>query len=97
MEGNYIPRFFPDCIVLMGTDRTEAETRQTELLFYDWSGKPQGSVTLKPTAQNTGVYLCGETKDRIMLTTASNGLPEYYLEKSDFGTGNIALHAYEVK
>lgn len=97
LEGNYIPRFFPDCIVLMRTEHTEAETCQTELLFYDWSGKPQGSVTLKSTAQNTGVYLCGETKDRIMLTTASNGLPEYYLEKSDFGTGNIALHAYEVK
>ena len=35
----------------------------------------------------------GETRDRIYLytTRSSNGLPQYYIEKSDFGTGHIEL------
>lgn len=40
----------------------------------------------------------GETKDRILLYTTgdgSNTLPEYYIEKSDFGTGTIRLHRFQ--
>ena len=102
LEGTYSVRFFPDCILLIENLPT-AETRQKHpmLYFYDWEGNYQGEVALGfpcDRLPSMGALIGGETKDRILLYTTgdgSNTLPEYYIEKSDFGTGPIRLHRFQ--
>lgn len=91
LEGDVRIICLPDCIVM--TQDTGAEHF---LHFYNWSFENVGSVKLDFPL---GIYMlsdviCGETEDRIILSPTSPSTPEYYIEKSDFGTGNIEIHPY---
>ena len=91
LTGTCRPLFFPDCIVLIQQKEVPV------LRIYDWEGRLLGSLELDiPLEIAPEMVVCGETDQRIMLTGKANFLPEYYIEKSDFGTGSIALHAYNL-
>ena len=46
-----------------------------------------------PTQDRGRVF--GETEERLLLTAKRSGTkPDYYINKSDFGSGEIPLHAY---
>lgn len=101
-EGNYTARFFPDCIMLIELLSSEEQSkRDPELRFYSWDGEYYGNLVLDiPVDQMVSLeaLVGGETKDRILLSTTENArmtLPEYYIEKSEFGSGNIQLHRFQ--
>ena len=49
-----------------------------------------------PVKIRTDDMLCGETEDRLILAAQMFGVPEYYIEKSDIGTGNVEIHPYQL-
>lgn len=100
LTGTYDLHCFPDCIVVKETlpfgalsDGKELETQH--LYFYNWAFELLGSIAVKNESEWLGAAICGETTTRIYLALEYAGLPSHYIEKSDFGSGNITLH--EVK
>ena len=64
------------------------------LYFYDWDFQPLGQVEIDNLGLTGGHVLCGETEERLLLSCLQLGVPEYYIEKSDLGTGNIEIHPF---
>ena len=101
-NGSYMLSCFPDCIVissiLSGEAMQKGETLDEYTLhFYDWNFNELGNVSVDyPTDKSLVNCICGETDERIMLTDANDLVPRYYINKSDFGTGNIEIHAYKL-
>lgn len=103
MEGAYELKGFPDCFVLMQREiwwREGEETVDPEdktLYFYNWDYESMGEVEITyPTNLDVDQLICGETADRFFLADYALGVPEYYIEKSDLGTGNIEIHSLEL-
>ncbi|MBD5080566.1 MAG: hypothetical protein HDT44_02235 [Ruminococcaceae bacterium] len=101
-KGNYQLACFPDCIVayeyLSDEDFVQGMTLDdVTLRFYDWNYNDLGSVKIDYEFDQaiTG-FICGETPNRIILANNIDYLPRYYINKSDFGTGNIEIHALNV-
>ena len=66
------------------------------MYFYNWEGEKLGEVAIGVNNEVSNSLFGGETKDRIMLRgSVYYSLPEYYIEKSDFGTGHIELHKFK--
>ncbi|MDE6725731.1 MAG: hypothetical protein K2J79_09015, partial [Ruminiclostridium sp.] len=104
LKGNYQLACFPDCMVVYKylSDEElnqEAALDETTMHFYDWDCNDLGSVKInykfRQEILNAGL-ICGETPERIMLTDDYDFAPRYYINKSDFGTGNIEIHAFNV-
>ena len=101
LEGEYHTRFFPDCIVLTQTVDAAGNVPKIPLVyFYSWEGEFLGEVAVdvdydypSPTVLMGG----GESKDRIYIMSSmrAHSLPQYYIDKSEFGTGEITLHKLE--
>lgn len=91
LEGTLNLHCFPDCIAI-----SQFLNEEYTMHFYNWAYESLGSVKLnypiKLWGQNQ--LICGETEDRIILAATCIGMPEYYIEKSDLGTGNIQIHKY---
>lgn len=84
---NITPRFFPDCVIFISTDENDPK-----FYCYDWNGNNLGEVCMDFECVSLRSLIGGETPDRIFLCTTWNNLPQYYINKSDFGTGTIELH-----
>ena len=100
LEGEHILRCFPDCIVIMDGSSTydpETASQPQTLRFYDWSFNSLGEITVdyKKTVDWTEI-ICGETENRILLCSDMSYLPRYYIDKAEFGTGNITLHEFKL-
>lgn len=103
LKGDYQLVCFPDCMIVhnyISEENTEQDTLDSmTLYFYSWDGKSLGSVEtdfeLDSTVSSIGI-ICGETPDRIILSDNSHYIPKYYIDKSDFGTGNIEIHSYKL-
>ena len=96
---------FPDCFavyenygfVMAG----EADVSSASIHFYNWDFEHLGECVLQLGERSGsyklyGNYIFGETEDRILLVkdALNSMLPDYYIEKSDFGRGEITLHEY---
>ncbi len=91
LGDGYFARFFPDCIVLI-----EQSSPISSFYFFNWSGENLGKLTIEvPIGLVAEAMTGGESRDRIMIRTSQASIPEYYIEKSDFGTEKIELHCYQ--
>ena len=94
LEGTHLVRCYPDVIVV--SDYSDDKTEDMNLYFYDWNFNDLGSVHIDyPFNSALHSVVCGETHERFMLSADVDYAPRYYIEKSDFGTGNITIHEYE--
>ena len=94
-DGDYRAVFFPDCIVIASKDN--GKDADPNLYFYNWAYEFLGTATMDyPHSTSGEMSLLGETANRIILTDIACQLPRYYIEKSDFGTGNIDIHEYNI-
>ena len=90
LKGDYRLVCFPDCMVVF---EKGMEYKEKMLYFYDWSYNSLGSVRIDYEFEKSMVgFICGETPERIFLTDNTMYTPRYYINKSDFGTGNIEIH-----
>lgn len=101
-HGNYRACFFPDCIVIvqvLSLDELSADAAMT-MYFYGWNGEKLGHITwqdLEDWEIPTAMTICGETDDRIFLTSKANYEPEWYIDKSELGTDELWIHFLELK
>ena len=97
----------PDYIIVSEHIPTESElAEQPDLEFtskvptlyiYSWDFELLEKVEMPhPVKIRTDDLLCGETEDRLILAAQLFGVPEYYIEKSDIGTGNVEIHPYQL-
>ena len=93
LKGDYQIVCLPDCIAMYEKGPYEEKT----IYFYDWDYNDLGSVKVDyEFNEEIPGFICGETPERIFLTADFYYLPRYYINKSDFGTGNIEIHALNV-
>ena len=91
----------PDCLAVCDIyeyqDLTDGVIPKVTIRFYDWDYAPLGECELSFDKEmiRYGDYIFGETEDRILLVKDGSATrPDYYIEKSAFGTGDIVLHEY---
>ena len=97
----------PDYIIVSEHIPTESELEEQPdleftskvptLYIYSWDFELLEKVEMPhPVKIRTDDMLCGETEDRLILAAQMFGVPEYYIEKSDIGTGNVEIHPYQL-
>ena len=97
----------PDYIIVSEHIPTESELEEQPdleftskvptLYIYSWDFELLEKVEMPhPVKIWTDNMLCGETEDRLILAAQMFGVPEYYIEKSDIGTGNVEIHPYQL-
>ena len=97
----------PDYIIVSEHIPTESELEEQPdleftskvptLYIYSWDFELLEKVEMPhPVKTRTDDMLCGETEDRLILAAQMFGVPEYYIEKSDIGTGNVEIHPYQL-
>ena len=102
LDGNKALYCYPDCLVVSDTipwdEYMAGKVLDTITLhFYNWDFENLGQVELDyPRPGHFHKVICGETPDRIILTDNSSLYPCYYIEKADFGTGDIQIHEFEL-
>lgn len=105
LSGDHKLKGLPEYLVVMDTvywwqDGRENDSLEGQTLcFYSWDFKLLGECEINYEANGSNVYeniIAGETAERIYLAAHNLGLPEYYIDKSDFGTGNIEIHPLEL-
>lgn len=98
LEGTYDLLCYPDCLVVLETLpyielATGGKLEKQHMYFYNWEFAPLGSIEVEYSDTvwtSTTVFF--ETATRIYLSLEYDGDPSHYIEKSDFGTGDIVLH-----
>lgn len=95
LSGDFITEYYPDCIVML-ENKDRSPENPAMMYFYSWEGEKLGEVEIGFNRGLGPMLFGGESKDRIMLRGSIHySLPEYYIEKSDFGTGHIEIHKFE--
>lgn len=92
---------FPDCFALCDTYEygmlEDGVIPEIVIRFYDWDYGFLGECKLSFSKEQTryGNYFFGETEDRLLIVkNSASSRPDYYIEKSDLGRGEITLHEY---
>ena len=93
LEGDYYVFCVPDCLIVAARDESD-----DALYFYNWAFELVDTVTLDyPHKNSTEFLILAETADRIILTDGDfKEWPRYYIEKSELGSGNVEVHAYDL-
>lgn len=97
LDGDYMAIFLPDCIVLVSDAVRQIEDKN--LYFYNWDFQLVDTVQI-PCPEDMFMVrdaIMAETAERIFLTDqTSSGIPSYYIDKSELGTGDLALHRFQL-
>lgn len=105
LEGEHELKAFPEYFVIIDRvhwwkeGQENARLKGQTLRFYSWDFEFQGECEIDYEVDGSYIYediIAGETKDRIYLAAYDYGLPHYYIDKSDFGSGNIRIHPLEL-
>lgn len=104
LDGEYELEAYPDFFVVRDTvlwwkeGREEASLDGQTLRFYTWDFEYLGACEIDYPVDGQRIYekiITGETKDRLYLAAYERGVPQYYIDKSDFG-GEIKIHPLEL-
>ncbi len=91
LEGDYYASFLPDCIVVGAYDKSIADSN---LYIYDWSFNLLETVEITRGTSRLINTVIAETAERLILTSGDAGIPTYYINKADFGTGSVKIHEF---
>lgn len=104
LDGEYELEAYPDFFVVRDTvlwwkeGQEEASLDSQTLRFYTWEFEYLGACEIDYPVDGSRIYekiITGETKDRLYLAAYERGVPQYYIDKSDFG-GEIKIHPLEL-
>ncbi len=96
LSGDYLLNVFPDCMVL--ASREEKENADKNLYFYNWEYELIETVEIpfaNTSKRCTERMVLTETADCLILTGSSGFFPQYYINKSELGTGNATIHEFK--
>ena len=93
LEGDYGLNAFPDCLVV---SHTGFEPGDKTYYFYNWAFELVDTVTV-PYSPSVGLdmLLVAETSERFFLGDSYLGMPKYYINKAELGTGNAEVHKFQ--
>ena len=96
LTGKYYATILPDCIIIASKDFGNPSDKN--LYFYNWNYELVDTVEITYPFMGYMVdeAVAAETAERIILTNSSLGLPMYYIEKSELGTGNVKIHSFKL-
>lgn len=96
LTGKYYAIILPDCIIVASSDFGNPSDKN--LYIYSWDYKLIDTVTINYPFMGYMVdeAVVAETAERIILTNSTLGLPLYYIEKSELGTGNAKIHSFKL-
>lgn len=98
LSGDYYALCLPDCLVVVSRD-TSAEGADQNLYIYNWEYSLVEQIEL--TYEKTDTLrlehtIIADTAERIILTNTFQGLPMYYIEKSEFGSGKVVVRPFNL-
>ena len=102
LEGSFQLSMFPDCFAVSEYVSTEDMANGENLdgltlRFYDWKLNSLGEAKINfELEEGMPGVICGETHERIYLTDSFELIPKYYIDKADFGTGEIRINKLEI-
>lgn len=95
LDGDYRLICFPDCMVLASLE--DSGSADPNLYIYNWAYEPVATVELDYSfTYRPASLIVGETPERIILSDSQERLPRYYIEKAEFGAGNVNIHEYSM-
>ena len=96
LTGKYYATILPDCIIVASKDFDNPSDKN--LYFYNWNYELVDTVGITYPFMGYMVTdaIAAETAERIILTNSTLGLPLYYIEKSELGTGNAKIHSFKL-
>ena len=93
-ESNTV-KFYPDCIAIYERG-SFMEGIDGLLHFFDYQGNDLGQVEVDIPVNTDMLPIVGESRDRIYIRGNQDyQLPSHYVDKAEFGTGEIVLHELE--
>ena len=93
LEGDYYAFFFPDCVVVASDEDNSSDKN---LYIYNWSFDLLDTVSINvPSTDRTQDMLVAETAERLILAGSYRGMPRYYINKAELGTGDVKLHKFQ--
>ncbi len=85
---------FPDHLVLQERHNTDnSKSAYSSFSFYNWAMELVGQID---RVDGRFIRIVGETEDRLIISTHDLVIPQFYIEKSDFGTGHVELHEFNM-
>ncbi|MDD4543415.1 MAG: hypothetical protein PHY13_06575 [Clostridia bacterium] len=97
-HGECVVKFLPDYIFLMhftSEDRRVNYAKNQELYIYDWDYNLVDSLIFDKVPDGEyGGYLT-YSDDYIIFSSDYHNEPDYYINKSEIGTGNLMFHKIE--
>ena len=103
LKGSHFVHCFPECVVvsLIPSDEQQkaGETLEKQVLFiYNWDFELIDQVELTYQGAELAYNpICGDTPQRIILMDGLANMPRYYIDKANFGTGNIQIIELDVQ
>ena len=96
LTGKYYATILPDCMIVVSNEIENLSDKN--LYIYNWNYELVDTVAITYPFMGYMVSnaVVAETAERIILTNSIHGLPLYYIEKSELGTGNVKLHAFKL-
>ena len=96
LTGDYYAIILPDCILMVYDENSDSYDKN--LYFYNWEFELIDTVAINYPFYDDRIKfaIAGETGERIILTDNFRGLPRYYIEKSELGTGNAKIHTFKL-
>ena len=96
LTGKYYATILPDCIIVVSNEIENLSDKN--LYIYNWNYELVDTVAITYPFMGYMVSeaVVAETAERIILTNSTLGLPLYYIEKSELGTGNVKIHSFKL-
>lgn len=93
LKGSYYAFSFPDCLVI--ASREMGKDTDNSLYIYNWAFELVDTVRVpNPYSGIPKSLLIGETAERFILSDTYDGLPLYYINKSELGTEDVKIHKF---
>lgn len=96
LTGKYYAIILPDCIVVVSSDFEDLSDKNLYIYNWDYQLIDTIAITYPLMCFMVDMAIVAETAERIILTNSTRGLPMYYIEKAELGTGNAKIHAFQL-
>ena len=96
LTGKYYAIILPDCIIVANSDFQNLADKNLYLYSWDYKLVDTIPITYPLMCYIVDEAVVAETAERIILTNSTLGLPLYYIEKSELGTGNAKIHSFKL-
>lgn len=96
LTGKYYAIILPDCIIVANSDFNNLSDKNLYIYSWDYKLVDTIAITYPLMCYMVDEAVVAETAERIILTNSTLGLPLYYIEKSELGTGNAKIHSFKL-